>query len=158
MNNNLVTLRGRVSGADRRAIVGHMRTLEQACHQLLDLSHPSSYDSPFLRREGLPRQDAEQVHRLVSRLLSQIFQAARELGLDRTIQYANQETVPLVSNMKGIAEQLADFRSGNPANQVAEYLQAFAGESLRILNDISHVVGKTRREADVSSQRGTNHD
>lgn len=109
MNSNLVRLRGRVSSADRRAIGAQIHALEQACQKLLELSHPS--DSPFLRRDGFSHQEAEVVHRLVSRLLSKISEAAWELGLDRTIQNANQEAFSLVSNMKASTQSLANLKS-----------------------------------------------
>ena len=156
MNSNVVTLRGRISGADRRAIGSRMHALEQACHELLDLSYPC--DSPFLRRDGLSHQAAEVVHSLVSRLLSQISQVAWELGLDRTIQNAGQEAASLVSNMREITHELAILKSSTVHENVEPYLQAFASESMRILNDISHIVGRTRQEANASRERGINHD
>ena len=151
MNSNLVTLRGRVSGADRQAISAQMRALDQACRKLLELSHPS--DSPFLRRDGFSHQEAEVVHRLVSRLLSKISEAAWELGLDRTIQNASHEALSLVSNMKENAQGLLDLKSSTDRDNFIPYVREFADEALRILNDISRVVGTPQPEAYLSVGR-----
>jgi hypothetical protein len=136
MSSNVVTLRGRVNSADQRAIGSRMHALEQACHSLL----------------------AEVVHRLASRLLSQISQAAWELGLNRTLQNAVEEAFSVVSRMKEIVRELENLKSSTANEDVEPYLQAFAQESLRILNDVSHVVGNTRREPYLAGQGGTNHD
>jgi|YelNatPaOPRAMG01_1025707.scaffolds.fasta_scaffold41442_3 hypothetical protein len=156
MSSNVVTLRGRISSPDQRAIGSRMHALEQACHSLLDLCHPC--DSPFVRRDGLSYQAAEVVHRLASRLLSQISQAAWELGLNRTLQNAGEEAFSVVSRMKEIVRELENLKSSTANEDVEPYLQAFAQESLRILNDVSHVVGNTRREPYLAGQGGTNHD
>lgn len=151
MNSNLVSLRGRVSSADRRAIGAHMHALEQACQELLELSHPS--DSPFLRRDGFSHQEAEVVHRLVSRLLSKISEAAWELGLDRTLQKASQEAFSLVSNMKASTQGLANLKSSTERDNFIPYIQEFADDALRILNDISRVVGRPQQDAYLSVGR-----
>ena len=144
------SLRSEITNDQSRLIAAHLRTLEESCMRLLELFRP--FDSSLLRRQPLPQDKAEVLHRMVARLRSRVSEAAWDLGLSRAHQDARREAASLVATMDDNLRELLHLRDGNELPEGrAEYLTRLAQELQRIVTEIDRAVGKPVSETVVGS-------
>jgi len=145
------SLRSEITNDQSRLIAAHLRTLEESCMRLLELFRP--FDSSLLRRQPLPHEKAEDLHRMVARLRSRGSEAAWDLGLPRAHQDARWEAASLVATMHENLGELLHLRDGNGVTEdLAGYLEDLVKDFRHIVADIDRRVGKSISKAAEAGQ------